>query len=607
MAIRLPWRGYTPIMATWIPNRRAFGPVLLGLVYFVASAVMIRSTRFGGGVACLWIANGVLLASLITTPRRQWRDRILACVLANTIASGLFGLGWALAVPISLVSVGEAVLAAWLLDRWGARHDALDSLDRLFVFVLAAGVTAPIAGAMPAAAIAAAATGTGFAANVVNWFVAHALGMMSVAPVCTLVMVGAARHWVIQASPRRLAEGALLLAIVAATTAVVFVQTTRPLLFLPILPVILTTFRLGRLGAAGAVLIVAAIGGGLTLAGLGPVTLINGGAAAHAQFFQIYLAATVLTALPVAADLAGRKVVLRALRESEARFRLLTDNSTDIVMSLGVDGIVRYVSPSITQLGGYAPADVVGRNALVLVASEDRDAVMAAHRAALASPQTTQIVEYRAITFDGSLRWFESHTRGVTDEEGRVTGAVSAVRDVAHRKSIEAELSRVAATDPLTGLANRRAFDLELSRRIASAAGSGAASAGHVAIFDLDHFKRVNDNHGHAGGDAVLRVFARIARAGVREGDMVARLGGEEFGIILAGAGREQARMVCDRVRAALAAHVLQFDGAGIAVTASAGIAAMTARSSAAEALRAADAALYLAKLEGRDRLCLAA
>lgn len=585
-------------------HHRFLAPALLGAAYFCAASATIASTRFGGGVACLWVATALLLASLFTAPRRRWPARIAVCAVASVLATGLFGLGWAAAGPMAVVNMGEALIGAWLLHRLGARHDAFDSLGGLMVFVLAAGVAAPLASAAPGAAVASAATGTRFVTNLSNWYVAHALGTLSLAPVFTMAMTGTARRWLATAAPRRLAEGAVLLAIVAATTILVFAQSERPLLFLPILPVILTTFRVGRLGAALAVVIVAAIGGGLTMYGVGPVTLIAGDAAARALFFQFYLATTVLTALPVAADLARRRQVLRRLRESEAQLRLLTDNSTDIVMNLHPDGTIRYASPSIARLGGYEPADVVGRNALAMVADDYRSAVSAAHLAALAAPETTQIVEYRAIIAGGDLRWFETHTRGVTDEDGRVTGVVSAVRDVSHRKSIEHELARAASTDPLTGLANRRAFDAELARRIAAATTD---DIGHLAVFDLDHFKRVNDRHGHAAGDEVLRAFAGIARSCVRDGDMVARLGGEEFGVILAGSARESARLVCDRIRTALSAHVTRAGTATIRVTASAGIAGIGAGLSAAAAMEAADAALYRAKVEGRDRLRLAA
>ena len=584
--------------------RHVVAPLALGLCYLAIAGTTIALTRYGGGVACLWVAGAALLAGLVAAPRRRWPWMLAACGIASVTATGLWGLGWGAALPMAAVNGGEAVLAALLMERWGGRDRSFDSLERLLVFCLAAGIAAPLASGMFGAGIATAATGTPYLPNLCNWFVGHALGTISFAPVFILVASGSAARWVRRSPPKRLFEAAALLLVVFATTAAVFGQQTRPLLFLPILPVILTTFRIGRLGAAAAVVIVAVTGGVLTMKGYGPVNLIHGDAATHAQFFQFYLAATVLTALPVASDLARRREMFQRLRDSETQLRLLTDHSTDIVMNLNPDGTIRYASPSIAQLGGYRPDEVVGRNALSLVDREDRPAVQAAHLAALANPQATEIVEYRARTADGTTRWFETHTRGVVDDDGLVTGVVSAVRDVSHRKAIEAELGRVAATDPLTGLANRRAFDAELARRLADA---GAQGAGHVAIFDLDHFKRVNDVHGHAAGDEVLRAFARIARANVRDGDMVARLGGEEFGVVLAGSGREQARMVCDRIRAALAANALRIGDVAIVVTASAGAAALTAGTTPEEALDAADAALYRAKTDGRDRLRLAA
>jgi diguanylate cyclase (GGDEF)-like protein/PAS domain S-box-containing protein len=586
-------------------HRRLLRPAAFGGCYFAAAAATVGSTRFGGGVACLWIASAVLLAALTTTPRHRWPALIGACAAASTLVTGVFGLGWAAAPALALVNVGEAIVAAMLMARLGTGSRALDSLERLLVFALAAGVAGPLASGVVGAGVATSISGTPYAANLLNWVVGHALGTLSFAPVFTLIAAGGVRRWFARASKRRIAEGAVLMLVVLATTVAVFAQHSRPLLFLPILPVILATFRIGRLGAAGGVMIVAVAGGALTMAGLGPANLIHGSAVEQAQFFQFYLASTVLTALPVAADLARRREVFRRLRDSEAQLRLLTENSTDIVLSLGEDGRVRYASPSITQLGGYAPEEVIGRKALSLVIHEDRAAVRAAHLAALADPHATQIVEYRARMADGSLRWFETHSRGVADEDGHVTGVVNAIRDVSHRKTIEDELARVAATDPLTGLANRRAFDAELARRVAAV--SEGTSAGHVAIFDLDHFKRVNDRYGHAAGDDVLRMFAKIARASVRDGDTVARLGGEEFGIVLGGSGREQARMVCDRIRAALAASPLRVGDVAIAVTASAGVAELSAGGSPGAALDAADAALYRAKTEGRDRLRLAA
>lgn len=130
----------------------------------------------------------------------------------------------------------------------------------------------------------------------------------------------------------------------------------------------------------------------------------------------------------------------------------------------------------------------------------------------------------------------------------------------------------------------------------------------YLALFDLDFFKRVNDRFGHATGDDVLRAFAAILKANVRSADTVARLGGEEFGVLFDGLSQVEAQEACERVRAQFAAATVTApDGSSVATTVSVGLAALREDRSLAEALRAADAALYASKGAGRNRLSIAA
>lgn len=573
-----------------------------GVAYLLTAFATVSLTRFEGGVAYLWLAGAVMIAALMNAPRAHWPAITVACGLASVAVTSTVGVGPVAAVPLAVVNVTESLLAILLLDRLGLRRDSLDSVRRLGALVLAVGIAAPLATAAPGAGLIAWATGTGFAGNLAGWCAAHALGNMTGVPVFGFLAMGAFGRWFDAASPQRLAEAGALLALVLATTTLVFAQTAMPLLFLPILPVMLATFRMGRLGAAAGVLIIAGVGGWLTAQGLGPINLVHAEPGVRAQMFQFYLAMTVLTALPVAAELRHRSRLFDQLRESEARYRLLADNSTDIVMSLTVDGAIRYASPSITQLGGYTPESVAGMKGVRLVLRPYREAVTRAHLEALADPDRTQIIEYEALTSSGELRWFESHMRAVRNERGQPAGVVSAIRDIGHRKAIEGELSRAAGTDPLTGLANRRAFDAALDRLLAGGAGGGC-----VAVLDLDFFKRVNDRYGHHAGDRVLVAFADIARGAVREGDLVARLGGEEFGLLLPGADPDRARRICERVRSVVAETGVPVGETVVRVTASIGLAVPVAGATRAEVLRAADEALYQAKADGRDRLRLAA
>jgi diguanylate cyclase (GGDEF)-like protein len=127
-----------------------------------------------------------------------------------------------------------------------------------------------------------------------------------------------------------------------------------------------------------------------------------------------------------------------------------------------------------------------------------------------------------------------------------------------------------------------------------------------VALFDIDHFKRVNDTYGHIAGDRVIQAFAKLALESVRSGDVVARIGGEEFALLLIGATIEQAAEVCERLRASAAAHVVEDAGRSLRITVSGGVAQLFAGRE-KQILRDADAAMYAAKSLGRNRFAWAA
>lgn len=574
------------------------------LAYFVLSSLSILANH-QGGLSSVAPATPFVLALLIARPRRDWAAILIGGTVGSLAATSLFGFGMLAAVPMAIAKLGEVGVAAWLFRKLRGRRGYFGSLDRIGRFVAAVGIVAPALGATTAATVVAVKFGLPFERQWRIWFVGHSLSMITMTPVLSLLMTGAIRrHWK-SASPQLRIEAAVLITATAAVAVAVFFQDERPLLFLPALPAMLTTFRLGLPGAAASAIVLALIGGYATMQGMGPTNFIDGDLQGRMEFLQFYLACTVLTTFPVAADLSRRQALYRRLRESEARYRLLADHSTDIVLGIDTVGRITYLSPSIEQIVGRNPAQLHGRRALELVHHVDRDLVLVAHRDALTDVRGTQIVEYRARVTNGALRWFESHTRAVLDDGGRVTGTVSMIRDVSHRKTLEAELSRAASTDSLTGLANRRVFDAALAQRIEVAAQGGIA--GCVAVFDIDHFKAVNDRHGHEAGDHVLQAFARIARGVMRDGDVVARLGGEEFGILFPGTGIDQAHCLCERLRTTLSATKLRHGSAIVELTVSAGIATIDGMGSAAVVLRAADTALYGAKAEGRDRLRLAA
>ncbi len=163
-------------------------------------------------------------------------------------------------------------------------------------------------------------------------------------------------------------------------------------------------------------------------------------------------------------------------------------------------------------------------------------------------------------------------------------------------------LAELAATDPLTGVANRRHFLAHFTEELARRERSGESLA--LLVMDIDHFKQVNDRHGHAAGDVTLVAFAGRTRELLRPADLMGRIGGEEFCVLLPGVGREQAALVASRIREAMDNHPVSTSGAVLSVTVSIGVAEFGTDGESIESLmRTADERLYRAKAEGRNRV----
>ncbi|TPG43417.1 sensor domain-containing diguanylate cyclase [Sphingomonas koreensis] len=576
-------------------------PIVIGAAYGVAASTTILLTRFDGGVAHLWVATALLLAELAFIPRDRWRPTLVSCATASFIATAIFGFGLAAALPLAVINISEAFIGALLLRWITTKNGYLESIASVAVFALAAGAVGPALSGVAGAAVATWMTGIGFWQNWIGWVVGHGLGTLTFAPICAMILRDELEEWIYRATVRMKLEAIMLMLAMISICWLVFAQTTMPLLFVPMLPMMVITFRMGRPGAAAAIVLLTVVGGIMTARGLGPINLIPGSAGMRSEFFQFYLAVTVLIVLPIAAELNHRKLIFRQLQESEARYKLITDTATDMLLTFDLDGTIRYASPSTQEIAGYSPSLMIGKKGRAFIDPRDHDIVINAHRQALAEVGVTHSVVYRAPTEGNGTRWFEAQTRGIADESGRPTGVVCAIRDISDRKLLEQHLSHAASTDPLTGVANRRLFDLRLEADL-------AGTHGCVAIFDLDHFKRVNDLYGHETGDRVLKAFADEATRIMPADYLIARLGGEEFGVIFAGADSEEAAKWSNRLRQATAGLCIEtVIGSAVDVTVSVGISEFVAGSERADILRAADHALYSAKAAGRDRLRIAA
>ncbi len=292
---------------------------------------------------------------------------------------------------------------------------------------------------------------------------------------------------------------------------------------------------------------------------------------------------------------------LRALGESERRFRSLVQNASDIVTVLGSDGTVRYQSPAIERTLGYRPEELVGENALAYVHPDDREEIRSVLSEALGRDRVTRRTEYRFRHKDGSWRWIESVGTDLSDDPA-VGGLVVNSRDVTERKALEEELAYRASHDPLTGLPSRPVLMDRLRRVMEN--GKGVREGRFALLFvDLDNFKVINDSLGHQAGDDLLVAVAERFRGLLQPGWTIARTGGDEFAVLLERvAGAEEATRAADLLIESLREPFTNLGG-DFVVTCSVGIVLGTrGRGDPTALLRDADTAMYAAKGAGRDR-----
>jgi diguanylate cyclase (GGDEF)-like protein/PAS domain S-box-containing protein len=286
--------------------------------------------------------------------------------------------------------------------------------------------------------------------------------------------------------------------------------------------------------------------------------------------------------------------------EAQALLASIVKTSHDAIYTISLEGAVTSWNPAAEQLFGYSESEAVGMPSAVLVPPyRTRDDSRPLKEALAARPvDPWETVRRRK---DGSLVTVSLSLSHIPDAGGSVTGVSVIARDVGERRRFEAELRHLAEHDGLTGLVNRGRFEEELARAVELGERYGRSFA--VLVLDLDSFKYVNDVHGRAAGDEVLRTIGALLRARLRTTDVIARLGGDEFAVLLTKADAESARVVARSLIAAVRAHEVMAGQRCVHVTTSVGGALFEPGSADHhDLLAAADAAMHAAKAAGRDR-----
>ena len=589
-----------------IPRRSAAWIAGLCLLYGLGALASLLLAAGPSHMATLWFANPVGAVALLALPRRQWPLMLVGLGVANLLANVVFKLPsqgvdaatWWSAAAFAPGNCAEMWLSAWLMARVGLKVQDLQQPARL-ALLFGAGALAPtMLGALAGAALVAYPAPENFARIWVTWLAGGLIGSVAVLPLALSVWLRGTRHLLLALSspqPLGLLALAAAIALVAAST-------------LP-QPFVVIAMGLGLLAAAGGLMVTAA--GCLMVAvliglliGSGILLLPPSAAWWGDSLYYGAVLATLLPSIFLAANVDGRRDTLEQLSASEARLRSLYTQTPAMLHSLDASGRVLNVSQQWLNTLGYEEHQVLGRSITEFLTPE------AAQRAVqLIDPRRQDagratVTEMQMVRADGAVIDVVASAIWENDGTGRRMRRLAVVEDVTEKKRLTA-LSHFAEHDALTGLPNRVLLNDRLERACLHHARQGGHFA--VAFLDLDHFKAINDTHGHDAGDVLLKTVARRLRDALRASDTVCRLGGDEFVLLLDDLeGEEQAQALARKVLAHVTPACRLGDAENapvVQVGCSIGLSIFPQHGQdPAELLQHADQAMYVAKRGGRNR-----
>ncbi len=304
-------------------------------------------------------------------------------------------------------------------------------------------------------------------------------------------------------------------------------------------------------------------------------------------------------------DLTERKIVEKALLESEARYRALVEDMPALICLFLPDGTLTFVNSSYCSYFNKKSEELIGQDFFQFIPEQDQEKVRKNIKS-LSYNKPAITYEHQVVTADGKIRWQRWTDRALFDEKRHLIQYQSIGYDITEQKLAEHELRRLSYRDALTGIANRRYFEVILDREWRRAARELKPLS--ILICDIDCFKAYNDTYGHQKGDRCLKQVAEAIVSTLRRPlDLAARYGGEEFIIVMPDTNQKGSAAVSEVLRSEVEALGIEHISSPVdkRVTISLGVATTIPGrdSSPDELISAADEALYQAKQEGRNRV----
>jgi len=258
-------------------------------------------------------------------------------------------------------------------------------------------------------------------------------------------------------------------------------------------------------------------------------------------------------------EIADRQLSGEHLRLADGSFESAFTKAPIGMALVALDGTFLRANAALSRLIGYSPEEISRLTFQSITHPDDLEEDLELINQLLHGSIEDYEMEKRYITRDGNEIWVSLAVSLNKNKDGTPLNFISQIQDISERKEFEEQLKRVASEDSLTGLANRRQLEIELEKQFERCRRYGESAA--LLMVDLDKFKSINDNHGHAAGDAVLRAVASELTARTRTNDIVARIGGDEFAILMVGGQLDTANRMAEELMARFDRRKVSFDG----------------------------------------------
>ena len=297
------------------------------------------------------------------------------------------------------------------------------------------------------------------------------------------------------------------------------------------------------------------------------------------------------------------------MKEFDFNFKDIVDFAKDVIVVTKSFPInepgpeIVYVNRAFTELTGYTQDSVIGKNPRILQSSGTDEETKKTIRQGLEQKVPVRVT-IKNYSKTGEEYWLDLSIIPLKNSQGVVTHFVAIERDVTEQKILEQKLEVLSRTDVLTGLLNRRSFDEILENELSRFKRRGEVYS--LLMIDIDHFKQINDTYGHSTGDVAIQTISRACELNVRLHDKMARVGGEEFCVLLPYTNKKIAYTIAEKLREVVSSIPVKTSNGNISITISIGVSEVETTDSDHTAIfKRADELLYKAKKAGRNRVCI--